>query len=181
MLLLILGLLLWTAAHVFKRVAPERRAAIGEAGRGPIALAILASVVLMILGYRMADGGFFWGRHPATVGINNLLMIFSVYLFAASGLKTAITARIRHPQLTAVKVWAAAHILVNGNLESIILFGGLLGWAVAEVVLINKQTTWERPTGPFDRGNEIKAIVGTVIVYVVISAIHYWLGYPVFG
>ncbi|MBV2360238.1 NnrU family protein [Thalassococcus sp. CAU 1522] len=181
MLLLILGLLIWSAAHLFKRVAPDRRAAMGDKGRGIVTLGIFAGLALMILGYRMADGAFFWGRHPAMVGINNLLMLFSVYLFAASGLKTAITARIRHPQLTAVKVWALAHILVNGDMPSLVLFGGLLAWAVAEVIVINKQTEWVRPQPPFARDREIKAIVGTVIVYAILSGAHYLLGYPAFG
>ena len=46
---------------------------------------------------------------------------------------------IRHPQLTAVKLWAVAHLLVNGDSASLLLFGGLLVWAVLEVVIINKQ------------------------------------------
>ena len=109
MTLLILGLLLWTVAHVFKRVAPERRAAMtermGDGSKGVFALLILGSVVLMTLGYRSADGAFWWGRSAATVGINNLLMLLSVYLFAASGSKTWITSKVKNPQLTAFKIW----------------------------------------------------------------------------
>ena len=181
MLILILGLLLWSGAHLWKRLAPAQRAAIGPKGRGLATAGILAGLVLMILGYRMADGAFVWGRHPATVGLNNLLTLFAVYLFAASGMKTAITARIRHPQLTAVKAWAGAHLLVNGDVPSFVLFGGLLAWAVVEVILINRQTPWTRPTGPFPARKEIMALVGTVIVYAAIVAVHYLLGYPTFG
>lgn len=180
-LLLIAGLGLWTLAHLFKRLAPQRRSAMGDAGRGPVALAILVSLVLMVLGYRWADGAFFWGRNTALVGINNLLMLFSVYLFAASGMKTAIARRIRHPQLTAVKVWALAHILVNGDVPSLMLFGGLLAWAVVEVIVINRQTEWTRPSGPVEMRKEVMAVVGTLVVFAVIAAVHYWLGYPAFG
>jgi len=81
---LILGVALWSAAHLFKRLAPDARAQLGEPGKGIVALAVLASVVLMVIGYRLADGLFVWGRSPALVGINNLLMLFAVYLFAAS-------------------------------------------------------------------------------------------------
>ena len=95
MLLLVLGVLLWAFAHLFKRLAPEARARMGEPVKGAVALALLASIVLMVIGYRMADGAFFWGRHPATVGLNNLLTLLSVYLFAASGMKTWITSKIR--------------------------------------------------------------------------------------
>jgi len=181
MALLILGLALWIAAHLFKRVAPDARARLGNAGKGLVAVAVLASLVLMILGYRQADTAFLWGRHPATVGINNLLMLLAVYLYAASGMKTRITAYIRHPQLTAVKAWAVAHLLVNGDVASIVLFGGLLAWAVAEVILINRATPRPAAPAPVPAKKEIMALVGTVVVFGLISAIHYWLGYPVFG
>ncbi len=90
MTLLILGVLLWSLVHLFKRVAPGLRASMGDKARGPIAILILLSVVLMVLGYRSADVGTpFWGRTPMLAGINNLLMLLSVYLFAVSGMKTA--------------------------------------------------------------------------------------------
>ncbi len=55
MVLLILGLALWFAAHLFKRIAPDARAGMGDRGKGIVALALLVSVVLMVLGYRSAD------------------------------------------------------------------------------------------------------------------------------
>lgn len=181
MLLLILGLALWSGAHLLKRLAPEARAKLGESGKGLIALVLLASIVLMVIGYRMADGPFWWGRSPMLTGINNLMMVFAFYLFAASGLKTGITKRIRHPQLTAVKVWALAHLLVNGDLPSFILFGGLLAWAVFEVITLNRAERDWTPAHEVPVGSEMKAIVGTVIVFAVVSGIHMWLGYSPFG
>jgi uncharacterized membrane protein len=80
-----------------------------------------------------------WYRSPATTGINNLLVLIAFYLFAASGARTWLGQKMRHPQLTGVKTWALAHLLVNGDLPSFILFGGLLAWAVVEVILINRQ------------------------------------------
>ncbi|SMH40625.1 NnrU family protein [Maritimibacter sp. HL-12] len=180
--LLILGLILWVLSHTFKRIAPGLRASLGEdRGKGLVALVALAGIVLMVIGYRAADGAMFWGRHPATVGINNLLNLLAVYLFAASGMKTWITSKIRHPQLTAVKAWALAHILVNGDIPSFVLFGGLLAWAVASVILINRQTDDVRPAGPFTAKKETMAVVGTLVVYGLISWAHYLLGYPAFG
>ncbi len=181
MLLLIAGLALWMGAHFFKRLAPEQRAAMGDKARAPVALSILAGLVLMVIGYRMAEGAFFWGRHPATVGINNLLMLFSVYLFAVSGAKTALARKIRHPQLIAVKTWAVAHLLVNGDVASLILFGGLLAWAVIEVILINRAQPEWTPPAPASMGKEVMAVAITIGAFGLISAIHYWLGYPVFG
>ncbi len=185
MTILILGLLLWWAAHLTKRLAPGVRAGLqdkmGDASKGLFAVLILLSVVLMTLGYQRYTGTFFWGRNAALVGINNLLMLLAVYLYAASGLKTRITGVIRHPQLTGFKAWAVAHLLVNGDTASFILFGGLLAWAVVEVIVINRQT--ERPTPPdsYPASNEVKAIVGTLVVFAVISGVHIWLGYNPLG
>jgi len=179
--ILILGLALWCGGHFFKRIAPDARAGMGAKARGPIALVLLAGIILMVVGYRMSDGAVFWGRHPATVGINNLLMLLSVYLFAVSGMKTALARKMRHPMLAAVKVWALAHLLVNGDAASFILFGGLLAWAVAEMIVINRaEPTWTPPPAKPAR-KEIIAIVATLVVYAVIVAIHYALGYPTFG
>ncbi|WP_319825721.1 NnrU family protein [Thalassovita sp.] len=180
MIWLVLGVLIWSGAHLFKRIAPGARAGMGDRAKGPVALALLAALVLMVLGYRMADGAVFWGRSPATVGINNLLMILSVYLFAASGLKTKATQFIRHPQLTAVKAWAVAHLLVNGTVEDLVLFGGILAWAVAEVILINRQTEWTKPALS-TAAKELRAVFGTVAVYVGIVLIHKALGYIPYG
>jgi uncharacterized membrane protein len=180
-IVLITGIALWWGAHLFKRIAPERRAAMGEKAKGPLAIALLVSVVLMIIGYRWAEGPVWWGRSPAIVGINNLLMLFAIYLFAASGMKTAITRKIRHPQLTAVKTWAIAHLFVNGDLVSFVLFGGLLAWAVVEVILINRAEPDWTPPEPAPMRKEISAVVATVAVFIVVALIHGWLGYPVFG
>lgn len=182
MIWMILGLLLWSAAHLFKRLAPAAREGMGDRAKGMVALGVLAGVVLMVIGYRSWDSGvFFWYRNPALVGINNLLMVLSIYLFAASGMKTRITGVIRHPQLTAVKVWAVAHILANGDLESLVLFGGLLAWAVVEVILINRaQPEWTRPA-PAPMGKEIGAIVGAVVVTVALGYAHVWFGLSPWG
>lgn len=185
MTLLILGVLLWWAAHLTKRLAPAVRASLtermGEGSKGVFAVLILLSVVLMTLGYQSYTGNFYWGRNAALVGINNLLMLLAVYLFAASGLKTRITGIIRHPQLTGFKAWALGHLLVNGDTASFILFGGLLAWAVVSVIVINRQTERPEPPDSYPMANEIKAIVGTIVVYAVISGVHIWLGYNPFG
>lgn len=177
MILLILGLLLWVSAHLFKRMAPGPRAAMGDRGRLYATVAIFASLAMMILGYRGAETVILWYPPPFTWHINNTLMLLAVYLYAASGLKTWITTKIRHPQLTAVKTWAVAHLLVNGDLASLVLFGGLLAWAVVSVIVINRANRqWTRPA-PAGAAKEAMAVVGTLAVFAVIVAIHTWLGY----
>lgn len=175
-IVLILGVALWAGAHLFKRLAPARRAAMGDSGKGVVALALLASIVLMVLGYRWADPVALWYPPAFLRHLNNALMLLAVYLFVASILKTRITRVIRHPQLTAVKTWAVAHLLVNGTLAGIILFGGLLAWAVVAVILINRaQRDWQRPQ-PASILAEGSAVVAALVGVWVIGTIHIWLG-----
>ena len=185
MALLILGLLLWVAAHFFKRVAvgPRRvmQDRMGEASKGVIAAILLLSVVLMVIGYRNAFGEFYWGRTAAMTGINNLLMLVSVALFGLGSSKSRLRSKMRYPMLTGVVVWAVAHLLVNGDTASFILFGGLAIWALAEMVVINRA---EPEYVPYEGGSvagDIRLVVISLVVYAVISAIHIWLGYNPFG
>ena len=179
--LLILGLLAWSGSHLWKRLAPASRAQMGDKGKGLVALGSLAGIVLMVLGYRWAPFDPLWSSPAFLVHINNLLMLFALYLFAASGMKTGITRKIRHPQLTAVKTWALAHLLVNGTVADVILFGGLLAWAVLSVILINRaEPVWHK-NEPASTGREAGALAGAVIALVVIGYIHGWVGPWPFG
>jgi len=180
-ILLIAGLLLWSGAHFWKRIAPASRARVGDKGKAIVAVLSVVAIVLMVIGYRGAEGPVWWGRSSALVGINNLLMVFAFYLYAASGAKTAITRRIKNPQLTAVKVFALAHLLVNGDLASFVLFGGLLAWAVGEVILLKRAGVPWSPPHPVPVKKEITAIIATVIVTAVVMGIHYWLGVTPWG
>ena len=175
MFLLILGILLWVGAHLFKRVAPEQREAMGNAGKAVVAVGVLAGLVLIVLGYRQAPFINVWYPPAFMVHINNLLMIGAVFLYGMSATTGRLRGAMRHPQLTAVKVWAVAHLLVNGDLASIILFGAMLAWAVLEVILINRAGPWDRPA-PGPAKKDIVLVVITVVMFVIITGIHAWLG-----
>ena len=181
MTLLIIGILLWWAAHLFKRVAPDQRAAMGDKGKALIAVLLVLAVVLIVVGYRGAPYIGVWTPPAFLTHVNNTLMILAFYLYAASGAKTWIARKIRHPQLTAVKIWAVAHLLVNGDLAAIVLFGSMLAWAVVEVVVINRAVpVWTPPAkGPVRK--EFTAIAATVVVVGVVMVIHNWLGVQPWG
>jgi len=181
MLLLILGVLLWAAAHFFKRAMPDARARMGDAGKGAVAAALAASILLMIFGYRMAEGAFFWGRHPATVGINNLLMVVALYLTSPGPKKGALLYRMRHPMLTGFLLWCVAHLLVNGDVPSFVLWGGLGIWAVAEMIVINRAEPDWTPPAKGSIGKDLMFLAISVVLLLVIGWIHTWLGYPAFG
>ena len=135
----------------------------------------------MVIGYRMADGAVFWGRSPMLSGINNLLVLFSIYIFAADGMKTRAKGWFRNPQLTAFKIWAFAHLIPNGDVESFILFGGLLAWAVVEMLLINRRDGARDKPPPAPRRNDVLLVIAGIAVYVVVAAAHQWLfGFPPF-
>ena len=134
------GVLLWSARPLVEASGPRMAVSIGRRGQTAGGVYRLSgSVVLMILGYQQAEGPVWWGRQSALVGINNLLVLVGFYIIAGSIIGARISRFIRHPQLTAIKLWAVAHLLVNGDLASLILFGGLLIWAVLAVMLINRQ------------------------------------------
>lgn len=179
MFLLILGLILWIVAHFFKRLAPAQRAKLGEPGKGVVTVLIVASLILMILGYRGADFIPVWYPPSFFVHINNLLMLVALWIYgssAAKGAKAWPAYTTRHPQLLGFKIWAFAHLLVNGDLASILLFGGLLGWAVVSVILINRaEPAWTAPE-PAGRPTYIRLAVISLVLFVVITGIHMWLG-----
>jgi len=175
MFYLTLGLVLWTAAHLFKRVLPDLRARMGTPGKGLAAMGILAGLVLMILGYRQAEFVGLWYPPAWTVHLNNLLMLGAVFVYGISATKGRLRGSMRHPQLTAVKIWAVSHLLVNGHLAAIILFGGLLLWAAAEVAVINRTETWVRPEpGPAKKDLILVGI--TIVAFLAMTWIHNWLG-----
>ena len=185
MTLLTLGLVLWTAAHMFKRVAPSARQAMqdrmGDASKGVIAAVIVLSVVLMVIGYRGAESAFYWGRSPATTGINNLLMLVAVALFGVGNSRSRLRSRMRHPMLWGTFLWAAAHLLVNGDTASLVLFGWIAVWALAEMALINRAVHSYVPYEGGSVAGDVRLGLITIVVYAVISAIHAWLGYYPFG
>ncbi len=185
-LVLILGVALWCAAHAFKRVAPGIRAPLGERGKGLVAIVLLASVVLMVIGYRNSSGAVFWGRTPALTGINNLLMVLAFYAFSTGSTppgrpRNWLGTKVRHPQLTGFAIWAVAHLLVNGDVESFILFGGLLVWSLAEIVLINRaEPDWTPPEYGGMKTEVRIAGIGLVIL-IVVMLIHNWIGVTPWG
>ncbi|NGM47323.1 hypothetical protein G5B31_17435 [Rhodobacter sp. SGA-6-6] len=180
MTLLILGLALWWAAHLFKRLAPGARAGMGDAGRAAVALAVLAAVVLMILGYRAAEFVPVYTPLPGMGHANNTLMLVSIFLFGVGGTKGTLYPRMRHPMLWGTVVWAVAHLLVNGDMASLVLFGGIGLWALVQMAAINRTSAWVRPTGGRGIKGDAMNLVGTLVLLAVIALVHNWLGHPVF-
>lgn len=138
MTLLLLGLLIFLGSHSLRIVAEPWRQAqqarLGEnAWKGLLSVVSLAGFALIVWGYGLARQApvVLWTPPAATRHLAGLLMLVSfVMLAAASVPRNAIKARLRHPMVLGVKVWALAHLLANGNLADVLLFGSFLAWAV---------------------------------------------------
>jgi len=180
MAILILGVALWWAAHLWKRVAPDSRARFGDRGKAIVAALLGVSILLMIWGYRSADVTMWWAATPMLKGINNLLVLAGFYLFAASGMKSRLGVRLRHPQLIGFSLWAVAHLLTNGDWPSVVLFGGLLAWALVEMALINR-TPWTLSAEPVPVRKEWTTALAALVVFAIIGLIHAWIGPNPFG
>ncbi len=175
MLYILVGLLLWTAAHGFKRLFPGVRNAMGNGGRGLVAIGIFISIGLMAAGYNSSETAVLWTTPDWIIPVNNILMLISVYLFAVGGAKTRLALTIRHPMLNGLIVWGVAHILVNGDLSSLVLFGGLVLWAYLAKFLINRDVPWELPAGS-SLGKEAGVLIVSIIVYIGLLHAHAYLG-----
>ncbi len=105
-------------------------------------------------------------RHVAA-----LLMLPVFPLLLAAYLPGRIKAAVKHPMLAATKAWALAHLLVNGTAADVLLFGGFLAWAVADRIAAGKRTVQRRtPGSPPSRWNDLLAVVGGLVLYVVFIA-----------
>jgi len=184
MALLMEGLVLWVAAHLFKRVAPNQRQALtgrmGEGAKGLIAGMILVAVVLMVLGYRSAGLVPVYTPLPGMGHLNNLLMLVAIFLYGVGGTKGTLYTRMRHPMLWGTVVWAVAHLLVNGDVASVLLFGVIAVWALLEMVLINRSAVWVAPTGGRGIKGDAMNVAGALVIYALIAAVHIWTGHNPF-
>jgi uncharacterized membrane protein len=180
MTLLSLGLLLWMAAHLFKRLAPEARARMGEKGKGAVALGILAGLVAMIVGFRMTETADLYALPPYLRHVNNMLMVIAVILFGVGQSKSRLRGRMRHPMLTGVITWGVAHLLVNSDAASLMLFGGMILWAFVEMALINRAEPAPTPYKDGTLAGDIRLVLISLVVFAAIAGIHIWLGYNPF-
>jgi len=180
---LITGLVLFFAPHSVAVVGAEwRDRTIARLGEGPwkglYALLSAVGLALIIWGYgeaRMAPVVIYappvWLRH-----VTLLLMVFVFPLLLAAYLPGRIRRATKHPMLAAVKIWALAHLLANGMLADVVLFGTFLAWAVADRISLKRRAPRDIPALPATAANDAIAVVGGLALYVLFLLwLHQWL------
>lgn len=181
MSLLILGLVLFLGIHIFTTLRAPRAAVIGRIGEGPYkgiySLVALVGLVLIVWGFgRYRSEGYIqvWNPpfaifHPISLV---LLWMALVALAATYAPPSRIKSILRHPMLVAVKAWALSHLLVNGDLGSLLLFGSLLAWAIYDRIAVKRRGDSGAPAvASFGRNDAIVIVIGT-IAYVAILWLH---------
>ncbi|MFY0596862.1 MAG: NnrU family protein [Cognatishimia sp.] len=181
MTMLLAGLTIWYAAHLFQRVMPGVRARMGDKGKGVIALLILVSVALMVLGYRAAPYEHLWDRPAWGTIVNNLMMILALYFTSPGPKKGALFYGLRHPMLMGVAIWAIAHIIVNGDFASAILFGGLWLWTLVEIRVINRSEPEWTPNPKGDIKKDAMFFGISILLVGLIGSLHMLFGLSPFG
>lgn len=156
MILLLIGLLVFLGIHSTRMLADDKRSAlIDSKGDGlykvGYSLLSLLGLVLLIVGYGQSrlSADFIWHPPVFMAHIASLLMLISFVLLAAAYVPgNRIKARVGHPMVLAVKVWAFAHLLANGRLGDIILFGSFLVWAIVNYIISRKRDRLSGKTYP---------------------------------
>jgi uncharacterized membrane protein len=191
LLVMILGLVLFFGVHTLTTQREVRARVIAMSGDGGYkigyALVSLLGLVLIVWGfarYRATGWIDVWYPPTALKHLAVALMLPAVILVVASYIRGRIYTTLKHPMLTGVKLWAAAHLLANGDLGSIILFGSFLGWAVFDRISLKRRTDAGGPPIPVGGpGNDLIAVAVGLVAYLALAfAFHpVVIGVPVVG
>jgi uncharacterized membrane protein len=188
---MILGLVLFLGVHTLTTQRELRARVIASTGEGGYkagyAVASLLGLALIVWGfaqYRATGWIDVWYPPKALKHIAMALMLPAVILVVAAYIRGRIYTALKHPMLAGVKLWAAAHLLANGDLGGIILFGSFLGWAVFDRISLKRRTDPGAPPIPVGGwGNDLIAVAVGIVAYLALAfAFHpVVIGVPVVG
>lgn len=186
MLVLTTGLLLFLVIHLVPTQPDLRAGIVARFGPGAyksiFAIVSFVGLALIAIGYGKLQGTpgknpEIWTPPYALRHVSLLLMLPAMILLVAAYVPSRIRDRVRHPMLLAVKLWAVAHLLANGDLASMLLFGALLAYAVFDLISVKRRGA----LGPLGAakgtaGGDIAAVVGGIALYAVLLVwAHKWL------
>lgn len=176
MLLLIAGLVLFVAIHLVPTNPSMRDGLVARFGEGPykgiFSVLSLIGFVLIVMGFAKAQN-YLGSKNPIlfypptwTKHVAFTLMIPAMILLVAAYVPSRIRTAVKHPMLLAVKIWALAHLIANGDVASLLLFGGLLAWAVYDRISLKRRGN----VGP---GPQNASIINDVLVVAVGLGLYY--------
>jgi uncharacterized membrane protein len=189
--IMILGLAVFIGTHLITTRREQRAGLIARFGEGTYkglyAVASIIGVALIAYGYsRYRATGWIdvwyppaWTRH-----VTVLLVWPAIIMFVAAYSPGRIKTTLKHPMLVGTKLWALAHLVSNGDLGSIILFGSILAWAVVDRISLKRRTDAGSP--PIPVGGVTKDVIAVVAGTLIYLALAFWfhpyvIGVPVFA
>jgi len=187
--ILIVGLAIFHASHLFVTKRDARAAAIARLGtagyRSAFSVVSLIGLALMVYGfvqYRAHGWIDVWYPPAFTRHIAVLLMLFASIFFVAAYIPSHIRTKLKHPMLAGIKTWALAHLIANGDLGSILLFGSFLAWGVIARIAAKKRGD-AGPPAPRGFRNDVTVVVFGLALYVALGLYFhpYVIGVPAFG
>jgi uncharacterized membrane protein len=173
MALLVVGIIVFLGIHMLPTLSGLREALIGRLGeagyRVLFSLLSIAGFVLLVYGFAHAPFIPVWSPPDWTRWVAIVLMLPAFIFLVAAYVPGQIKAKLKHPFLVAIKTWALAHLIANGDLASIILFGAFLAYAVYDRITLKRRQPTSLIGVPGTGGprNDLVAIVLGVVLYVV--------------
>jgi uncharacterized membrane protein len=176
LLVLIAGLILFLGMHVFITLRPRRAAVVKAIGEWPYKaiFSVVSIVGLYLIGkgfgmYYSAGPIDIWHPPAWTKHITETLMLVACICVVAAYFPGRIKATLKHPMLVGIKTWAFAHLLTNGDLGGIILFGAVLAWAVYDRITLKHRSDPGGPPIPAGGpGNDVAAVIFGLILFVAL-------------
>ena len=189
--ILVVGLVVFLGGHAFVTCRAQRAAEIARIGEGPYKglFSLVAAIGLILIGYGFSvyrTTGWIDVWHPPrwTYYVTQLLMWPASIFVVAAYIRGDLWRALKHPMLVGVKTWAVAHLISNGDLGSIVLFGSVLAWAVFDRITLKRRSDPGAPLIPADgRRRDLIAIAVGTALYLALGFIFHPLvvGVPVFG
>jgi uncharacterized membrane protein len=180
--MLVTGVLIFTVAHLVPAGAAGVRqrlvAGMGEnAWKGVFLLLMIASLVLMVAGWRSTAEVELYVAPAWGAGVASICMLAMAILFFAPYMPNNLSRLVRHPQLAGMALFGVGHLAAVGNVRSVVLFGGFALWSVVEIVLLNRRDgPWDRPAATA-RLNDLKLLLAGLGFFLIFLFLHG----PLFG
>lgn len=187
MVMMLFGLLVFLGIHVVGSLRGFRAKLIDQVGlktyKGFFSLLAISGLLLTAYGYALwrANGApDLWNPPRGMMHLAKLLMVFAAIAVVAAYVPSHIKAWLKHPMLVGVKIWALAHLLANGDLASIVLFGSVLAWAVYDRIAVKRRGD-PLPVVPNNYAGDALVVGGGLVLYAALAYLFhpYVIGVPV--